>query len=100
MKVIQNLPDIRTNYTIEVLKYRGVEDPEGFIQPTAAALAHPSGLCNIEKALALVFAAIQKENPAIGVLVDCDVDGYTSATIMGQYLRKLCPTSSIPSVAL
>ena len=84
--------DIRSNYTIELLKERGLSEDEikYFLEvPNDSALQSPLDLDYIEQAGALFENMIRlPENENIAVVVDSDVDGFTSAAIFIQYLRK------------
>lgn len=83
---------IRENYTIELLKERGLNEDEirYFLEvPNDSALQNPKDLDYIDCAWAIfrnMIAAIKSQT--IAVVVDSDVDGFTSAAIFIQYLRK------------
>ena len=84
--------DIKNNYTIELLKERGLNEEEinYFLNvPDDSYLEDPVLLDNIDQAYALfkLMANAPKEE-TITVVVDSDVDGFTSAAIFIQYLRK------------
>ena len=49
MKVKQNVPQIKSNYTKELLKFRGVENIDNFLNPNESDLESPFLLQNIEK---------------------------------------------------
>lgn len=84
--------DIRNNYTIELLKERGLTTDEikYFLEvPSDDYLQNPKWLDNMDKAAALFDEIIKLgANERILVVVDSDVDGFTSAAIFIQYLRK------------
>jgi len=84
--------DIRENYTNELLMERGLspEELNYFLNvPDDSALQSPLDLDYIEQAGALFENMIRlPENENIAVVVDSDVDGFTSAAIFIQYLRK------------
>ena len=84
--------DIRDNYTIELLKERGLTTDEikYFLEvPNDSALQTPLGLDYIEQAGELFKHMTAATNlDTIAVVVDSDVDGFTSAAIFIQYLRK------------
>ena len=84
--------DIRENYTNELLMERGLSPSEldYFLNvPDASYLQSPLGLDNITLGL-IDFGHIVDltDNDRIIVVVDSDVDGFTSAAIFIQYLRK------------
>ena len=84
--------DIRNNYTIELLKERGltIDEIKYFLEvPNDDYLQNPKWLDNMNKAAALFGEIIKLSvNERILVVVDSDVDGFTSAAIFIQYLRK------------
>lgn len=84
--------DIRGNYTNELLMERGLspEELEYFLNvPDDSYLQSPSDLDYIEQA-SEIFYEIRTNlyNESIAIIVDSDVDGFTSAAIFIQYLRK------------
>ena len=85
--------DIRENYTNELLMERGLspEELQYFLDvPDDSALQNPKYLDNILTG-ALVFEndfRFYTKDDRIIVLCDSDVDGFTSAAIFIQYLRK------------
>ena len=90
--------DIRSNYTNELLMERGLtkEELDYFLNvPDASALESPIKLYNIEEGNKLFDKIINSENCNLCVIVDSDVDGFTSAAIFIQYLRKFNKDISI-----
>lgn len=84
--------DIRENYTNELLMERGLspEELDYFLNvPDDSALQHPCDLDYIDEAVE-IFYEIRTNlyNESIAIVVDSDVDGFTSAAIFIQYLRK------------
>ena len=80
------------DYTYELLKERGLSEKEinyFLTVPDDSALESPTKLKNIERArlTLLAITKLSKED-RICVVVDCDVDGFTSAAIFIQYLRN------------
>ena len=84
--------DIRQNYTNELLMERGLspEELQYFLEvPDDSALQSPLALDYIEQAGAMFEKMTAATNmDTIVVVVDSDVDGFTSAAIFIQYLRK------------
>ncbi len=82
--------DIRSNYTNELLMERGLSEEElnYFLNvPDVSALQEALNLDNLGQALEM-FCSMVKTDGSICVVVDSDVDGFTSAAIFIQYLRK------------
>lgn len=84
--------DIRENYTNELLMERGLspEELQYFLEvPDDSYLEDPTLLDNIDQARTLfILMAQATKDETIAVVVDSDVDGFTSAAIFIQYLRK------------
>lgn len=91
--------NIKNNYVVELLKERGLNDEEinYFLNvPDDRALEKPIRLDYIEQAAAMFEEMATLSNQwAIAVIVDSDVDGFTSAAIFIQYLRKFNPVVEI-----
>ena len=89
--------DIRNNYTIELLKERGLSEDEikYFLEvPNDDYLQNPKWLDNIDQAWAMFKRMTwAHETQTITVIVDSDVDGFTSAAIFIEYLKK-CGTAA------
>ena len=94
--------DIRHDYTIELLKERGLTEDE--IQyfltvPDASALQSPSNFDNIREAASMFEHMVNlNEDNRILIVVDSDVDGFTSAAIFYQYAKKVNPNLNIDYV--
>ena len=84
--------DIRENYTNELLIERGLtpEQLDYFLNvPDASALESPYNLDYIEEGATMFDKMVMLgEQDRIVVIADSDVDGFTSAAIFIQYLRK------------
>ena len=83
--------DIRNNYTNELLLERGLNEEalNYFLTvPNDNALQDPDDLTNIEKGNQLFDEIINSKDCNLCIIVDSDVDGFTSAAIFIQYLRK------------
>ena len=77
-----------------LLRERGIEDVKEYIKPTQNYLNDPAKLDNIEKGAELYLNVI-KHNGNILIVVDSDCDGFTSATIIYQYTKKIAPEIKI-----
>jgi single-stranded-DNA-specific exonuclease len=71
-----------------ILKNRGIEDIQSFLNIDEKVVIHWSKLKNIEKAAECLFSHI-KNNNKIFVQVDADCDGVTSSAILINYLRRV-----------
>ena len=84
--------DIRKDYTNELLMERGLspEELQYFLNvPDDSYLEDPTLLDNIDRAWTIfVPMMVASKDETIAVVVDSDVDGFTSAAIFIQYLRK------------
>ena len=73
-----------TDFGAALLRSRGVEDVEAFLHPTEANLQSWRALVNVQEGVELLYK--QEQGARLAIIVDSDVDGFTSATIIGQYL--------------
>lgn len=79
------------NYLANLLRARGVVNIEDFLQPTDKYLLNPQILNNINQGALWLEETLNKEDSKILIVVDCDVDGFTSGAIMWNYIRALAP---------
>ena len=93
MKVKLVHDPILNDYGKNLLRARGIQDVDKFLNPDESCLQDWRDLENIEKGFELIIKL--RPNAEVGMIVDCDVDGFTSASIMGQYLKTLYPHISI-----
>lgn len=93
MKIRLETKDIHDNYGANILKARGIEDIEKFIHPTIDNLQTWEDLININVGVGII--AELKDDNLVALIVDSDVDGYTSAAIIYQYLSRLKPNITI-----
>lgn len=89
MKVKLVNEPITSNYGENLLRTRGIEDTQHFLNPDESCLQDWRDLDDIEKGIELIAALGPNDN--IALIVDCDVDGYTSSAIIYQYLLKIKP---------
>lgn len=82
------------NFLENYLKFRGIEDKESFLNPTDIMVNEPNKLTNLKKGLNLLKNAVD-ENKKILIVVDSDVDGYTSAAEMYLYLKKIADSDAV-----
>jgi len=71
-----------------ILVNRGITDHNRFLNPNFEIHTNPYHIKNLAEGLQMFFAHIVA-NDEIGLLVDCDVDGYSSASIIYQYAKSL-----------
>ena len=88
---------LRNNYSTdsskalgEILSDRGVSDIYNFMNPTAACELNPYDLKNIEAAAERLLHHLRR-NSKILFIVDCDVDGFTSSSILWLYIKHTFP---------
>lgn len=86
--------DIRSNYTEELFKERGIKNFYSFINPNEDSLQDFNCLENVAKGVALIRETLQDERPYV-IIGDCDADGCCSATIAYQYIKRLSPQKDI-----
>jgi hypothetical protein len=88
--------NFKTNWVENLLLSRGVQggDLKKFYDPTWENISSPDLLDNVEAAAQEIIKAV-KEHKHIGLIVDCDVDGITSGTVIYSYLHELDPDVNI-----
>lgn len=92
MKYTQITPNIKENYLEELLISRGIENIKKYLNPTQDCELDPMLMTNMAKAVEIVDKHI---NNKIGLIVDSDCDGFTSATIVYLYLKDINPDVNI-----
>lgn len=81
------------NYVKNLLRARGIKDIDRFLNPDESCLQDWRELENIEEGVKLI--ANLAPEARIGLVVDCDIDGFTSASIIYQYLKRYLPDIKI-----
>lgn len=94
MKVRLVNENITKNYAEELLKARGITDPGKFVYPTPDCLETWKNLDNVTQGVELILNTLDSSLP-YALVVDCDVDGFTSSAILYQYIKKLNPNKQI-----
>lgn len=69
-----------------VLENRGIEDKGLFLKPTNDFDSDPSDLINIEEGYKLFRDHLHSFSKIV-IIVDADMDGFTSASVMYQYIK-------------
>lgn len=95
MKVKLANENFTSNYLKNLLAARGVTNIEEFLDPSIKELNSPELFDNIAKGAHLLTKTLQTINSKILIVVDCDVDGFTSAAIMYQYIKLIEPHQDI-----
>lgn len=85
----------KSDYLIQLLRGRGVDNLEKFLNPPASCLTDPLCFDNIKTGAILLERILNKENSKILIVVDSDVDGYTSGAIMYTYIKAISPEQSL-----
>ena len=89
--------NFKIDYVNQLLKSRGIENPEDYYAPSDSFLQSPCDLENIGEGAMLIDEVINR-GERILIVVDSDNDGFTSATIMYNYLKDLAPELEIDYV--
>ena len=87
-KLIQNSLNDKYNIIKTVLLNRGVQNWEKYLSLDESCCNDYNDLDNIYNAVELFVSHFAQSNP-ISILVDCDPDGYTSASMMYNYIKEL-----------
>lgn len=78
----------------DILKLKGIKDIGSFLNPTIKNTESELLFDNIEKARD-VFVKHIKNKSIIDLLVDCDLDGFMSASNIYQYIKRINPNIEI-----
>lgn len=78
----------------EILKDRGVQDINAFLNPTPACELNPYDLDNIQKGIELLLHHLEANHKLL-FIVDCDTDGYCSASILWLYIKTIYPDAQL-----
>ena len=101
MKVKLINETIKEDYGKNLLRARGIQDIDRFLNPDISCLQDWNDLDNIKEGIDLISNTALKlwssdnYKGRIGIVVDCDVDGFTSAAIFYQYIKRLFPNLEI-----
>lgn len=79
----------------DILRLNGIKNIDDFINPSEKNVEDLWCLNNLDVAAKTILEHIIN-NKEIGILVDCDADGYTSASIMYDYIVRISNNNLIP----
>jgi len=77
-----------------ILLNRGITDPNTYLNLDDTAIYPYSMLGNIDKAVEILIKHVNNKS-VIGIVVDPDVDGQCSASILYQYLKEIYDSNNI-----
>lgn len=86
--------EIKENFLEELLHERGIQNVEEYLNPTEINLLNPDLLENIRIGATILLEVLKKQQTIL-IIVDCDVDGYSSAAIIYQYIKNIEPDTNI-----
>lgn len=73
-----------------ILKARGVTDVQKLMSVNINDVLDPFTMYNMDKAVELIHKHVENKS-SVNILIDEDVDGFTSASVMYLYLQKAYP---------
>ncbi len=87
-KTKNDLPHISKNFLHDILKARGIEDPEDYISLESDKKYETDWTClsQVDEAIPVFQDAISGKY-SVGLIADCDVDGYCSAAMTYLYMK-------------
>lgn len=89
------IEDIKEDYLINLLKQRKIDDIDAFLHPTKENELNPFLLDNMQAGIEMLYKNLSNPIKKIGLVVDPDMDGFTSSAIMYNYIKKICPLQEI-----
>ena len=95
MKVNLVNENFTSDYLANLLHTRGVVNIEDFLEPTDKYLSDPTLLDNVNQGARWLEETLNKEGSKILIIVDCDVDGFTSGAIMWNYIHAIAPMQEL-----
>lgn len=95
MKINLTNPNFDKDYLFNLLKARGVENVQKYLEPDESCLHDWRLLDNVTQGCALLKSILDITDSKILIIVDCDVDGLTSAAIIYTYIKKIKPAQNI-----
>ena len=87
-KLYENGNNDTSNVLAEVLKNRGIDDYDRYLNLDESVVEPYQNLDNIEEAVNLFMKHFNQKNK-IGILVDEDPDGFCSAAMMYLYIKQM-----------
>ena len=87
-KLYENGNNNTSNILAEVLKNRGIDDYNKYLNLDESVIEPYQNLDNIEKATCLFMKHYNQKNK-IGILIDEDPDGFCSAAMMYLYIKQM-----------
>jgi len=93
-KLIGTKNDYLINPMQVILNNRGIENIEEFLNVNENHINHYSLLNNIDKAVQCLLTHL-KNNNIIYLQVDSDVDGYSSASLLYNYIKRIYTESNL-----
>lgn len=86
--------NFKKDYGKNLLQTRGISNIDLFLHPTKECLQDSEFLDNISTGADILLGVLKEQKPIL-IIVDSDVDGYTSAAIIYQYIENNFPNANI-----
>lgn len=83
------------NFLEEILKSYGIEDIPRFLHPKKEYCYDPFLMKNMIKAVEAFHEVMKKKKPKIGIKIDCDCDGFTSGSLIDNFIKKINPNAEL-----
>lgn len=78
----------------EILKQRGVQDIDQFMNPGSHCELDPYGLENIDLAANMLLEHLRKDSKIL-IVIDQDCDGFSSASVLWLYIKNIFPCAQL-----
>ena len=82
------------NLLYEILTNRNVKDIDKFLNVNESVLTNPHDYKNMDDAAHLLVEHLDKGS-GIAIVIDSDVDGLTSASLMNNYIKEVSPETKV-----
>lgn len=87
--------NFKEDYGRKLLLARGVKDIEHFLKPDESCIQSPFDLDYMGAGVSILERALASDAPTFALVVDSDVDGFTSSSIIYQYIKSIRPDAFI-----
>jgi len=83
-----------SNLLYEILNNRGIKDIEKFLNINDSVVTNPLDFKNMDIAVKCLLEHLEKESNIL-IIVDQDMDGCTSASLLYNYIKEVYPNSNL-----
>ena len=79
------------NFLDAILESNGVEDIDSFLNVNKDDIHDPFLMKNMKEGVELLHKVLELDRPHIHCICDCDSDGFTSSSVIIQFIKAIKP---------